>query len=415
MRMKRTRWLWAALLAGLAGALLTSGALAAEPAEVIESVVQAVADADAADGAPVTTAYVEFWNPLYPEPDETALPELDMGIALIGEGPSFDESELDAAAAYYRAAMVAREETVYLCYTTDDYDRDSLLYDEDEAARKEYAGAAMTEILKMLWEEALEHTGEPDEGDYLRWVYQRYGGAAYLYAAEGDNAVTFQMTITTTYYTTAAQEKELETRVGEILEELALDGMDDYRKTRAIYDYICGHVVYDYTHLEDKEYTRKFTAYAAVMDGTAVCQGYACLFYNMALRAGLDARLISGTAGGGNHGWNIVKLGDVYYALDSTWDSNYTSGYKYFLWPPESFSGHAPNKNYAYLFEGYAMAERHFGDLDGSGAMGESDLASLMAALVSDAAPAGECDLNLDGTVDVLDVVRLMRLLGKEL
>lgn len=414
MRMKRTRWLWAALLAGLAGALLTSGALAAEPAEVIGSVVQAVADAEAA-ASPVTTAYVEIWNPLYPQPDETALPEPDMGIALIGEGPSFDESELDAAAAYYRAAMVAREGTVSLCYTTDDYDRDRLLNDEDAAAWKEYVSAAAKEILITLWNAAVEHTGEPDEGDYLRWVYQRLGCSAYPEAVEGSDAVTFHMSITTTYYTTAAQEKELETRVGEILEELALDGMDDYRKTRAIYDYICGHVVYDYENLGDDGYTMKYTAYAALMDGTAVCQGYACLFYNMALRAGLDARLIAGTASGGNHGWNIVKLGELYYALDSTWDANYTDGYKYFLWPPESFSGHTSNKNYAYLFEGYAMAERRFGDLDGDGTMGEGDLAGLMAALVSDTAPTGECDLNLDGTVDVLDVIRLMRLLGKEL
>ena len=68
-------------------------------------------------------------------------------------------------------------------------------------------------------------------------------------------------------------------------------------------------------------------------DGTAVCQGYSLLFYRLALELGVDARFIGGyTDDGEPHAWNIVKLGDEYYNLDSTWDAGYDeSEYKYYL------------------------------------------------------------------------------------
>lgn len=44
-----------------------------------------------------------------------------------------------------------------------------------------------------------------------------------------------------------------------------------------------------------------------MINKTAVCQGYASLFYRLALDAGVDTRVISGEAGG-PHAWNIVKL-----------------------------------------------------------------------------------------------------------
>ncbi|MCD7944995.1 MAG: hypothetical protein LUH43_08990, partial [Clostridia bacterium] len=119
------------------------------------------------------------------------------------------------------------------------------------------------------------------------------------------------------------------------MESLDLDTKCDYQKVVAIHDYICSNVTYDYTNLNDDTYTLKYTAYAALINGTAVCQGYATLFYRMALMAGLDVRYISGTATNnvgetGAHGWNIVKIGNTYYNIDTTWDDG-TSSTAYFL------------------------------------------------------------------------------------
>ena len=62
------------------------------------------------------------------------------------------------------------------------------------------------------------------------------------------------------------------------------------------------------------------------------------MFYRLALEAGLDARLVAGygydpiDGSKEAHGWNIVKIGDVYYNLDSTWDAGYSPReYGYFL------------------------------------------------------------------------------------
>ena len=150
------------------------------------------------------------------------------------------------------------------------------------------------------------------------------------------------------YKTTAAQEQALMARADEVLASLALEGATDYEKIRAIYDYICDNVAYDYGHLEDPSYRLQFTAYAALMDGTSVCQGYASLFYLLAGKAGLDVRIVAGVGDGEAHSWNIVKLGDVWYNLDATWEavlrasgSGAGSNYAYFLKSDADFADHA--------------------------------------------------------------------------
>jgi len=108
---------------------------------------------------------------------------------------------------------------------------------------------------------------------------------------------------------------------------------------------MCSNITYDYKNLNDPNYTLKFSAYAALINKTSVCQGYATLFYRLALEAGLDARVIAGVAGGGNHAWNIVKINGSYYNLDSTWDAG-RDPYDYFLKNMDDFSDHDRNADY---------------------------------------------------------------------
>ncbi|MCD8315243.1 MAG: hypothetical protein LUD44_06410, partial [Firmicutes bacterium] len=218
------------------------------------------------------------------------------------------------AAEVVREGMVNRTETVVVYYTCSSSDN-------------------ISSIMREIVTEAMEHTGVPDEGDYLLWSVSDYkGSASYI-----DGGTTYYLTITytITYYTTADQEAELTAKLKTDMESLDLDSKCDYQKVVAIHDYICRNVSYDYTNLNDDTYTLKYTAYAALINGNAVCQGYAALFYRMALMAGLDVRYISGTATNsegdtGAHGWNIVKIGNTYYNIDTTWDDG-TSSELYFL------------------------------------------------------------------------------------
>ncbi|MCF0114670.1 MAG: hypothetical protein HUJ56_04900, partial [Erysipelotrichaceae bacterium] len=89
--------------------------------------------------------------------------------------------------------------------------------------------------------------------------------------------------------------------------------------------------------------------YDALFNGTAVCQGYSNLFYYTALKLGVDIRTIAGYAGYQAHAWNIVKLGNLYYSIDSTWNSEsvyYSTPYDWFLCTTRTFESHDANQEY---------------------------------------------------------------------
>ncbi|MBR6806894.1 MAG: leucine-rich repeat protein, partial [Clostridia bacterium] len=199
------------------------------------------------------------------------------------------------------------------------------------------------EYMVEMFYAALEHTGVPNEGDYLRY---NCGGSSFgTRTITLDGSYYIGITFTPVWYTTAAQEAEVDRAIDEVIASLNLNGMSEYQKIRTLYDYVTGNVDYDYDNLNDDEYMLKYTTYAAIINKTAVCQGFATLYYRLCLTVGIDARVISGDAGG-PHGWNIVKLGDVYYNMDPTWDCNLSVFYRYFLCTDGNFQGHTRDEEY---------------------------------------------------------------------
>ena len=194
------------------------------------------------------------------------------------------------------------------------------------------SGSDIQGTLARIWDSALEHTrSNGTGGDYLRWQggrYFYYPGFSYR---DNGSYITFTMYFQTNWFTTAQQEATLSSYIkGTLLPQLALDGKSTYQKVRAIYDWITRNVRYDYANLGNDSYLLQYTAYAAVINRTAVCNGYASLFYRLANDAGIDCRFITGTAGG-YHAWNIVRMDNgKYYCLDATWDEGQTN-YSYFL------------------------------------------------------------------------------------
>ena len=191
----------------------------------------------------------------------------------------------------------------------------------------------INDIASRLFYDAMEHTGDPQEGDALRWIWATMDlneeKSEILSFANSDNAYWITLDYHVIYYTTAQQEAELTAAVENLKYQLNIDDLSNYQKVCVIYDYMCSNIIYDYDNLDDESYVLKYTAYAALVDKTAVCQGYAALFYRMALEYDIDARVISGDAGG-PHGWNIVNVGTKYYYCDATWDAGQSS-YNYFL------------------------------------------------------------------------------------
>ncbi len=232
-----------------------------------------------------------------------------------------------------------------------DYDPSVYYESREEAAealrsgmkdRKRYVTVAIYEkvdeksiktIIGDVFNLALEHTGEPNEGDYLKYEFADYKGKAETDLYWGRPVVIIRYVIN--YYTDAEQEKLTNKKVKEIIKTLDLKGESDYRKIRSIHDYLCDNVEYDVKKSGDNKGGTEHTAYGALVDGRAVCQGYSASLYRLLLESGVDCRIIDGEGldqGGmaSAHSWNIVGIGGVYFYVDTTWDDS-TGSHKYFL------------------------------------------------------------------------------------
>ena len=211
-------------------------------------------------------------------------------------------------------------------------------------------------LLAQIIAQAMEHTGVGTEGDYLFWHYHSYGGNVEGYKSGTVYHYTFSLQFT--YYTNKAQEDELTAAVEELKDELDVYSATDYKKIKAVYDYLCENIVYDNENVGDPTYLLKHSAYSALVQKVTVCQGYATLFYRLMLELGVDCRLIAGLGDGEAHGWNIVELDNLYYNLDATWDAAYLAAgwpdYHYFLKCDANFDDHVPYDTY--LTESFVAA-----------------------------------------------------------
>lgn len=106
-----------------------------------------------------------------------------------------------------------------------------------------------------------------------------------------------------------------------ILHEIIKPGTNLIQKALAIHDYLVNNICYD----EDDLYRRKssvlsHTAYGAIVEKKAVCEGIAYAFCHLAKKSGIDATVVNGIADGGEHAWNMIKIGSDFYHIDATWD-----------------------------------------------------------------------------------------------
>lgn len=123
-----------------------------------------------------------------------------------------------------------------------------------------------------------------------------------------------------------------------IINSIITPGMSEFDKVKAIHDYIVNKNVYPYP-IPDNDYSI-FTA-SAVFAGNAVCQGYADAFSLLCYYANIQAEIVAGTGNGGGHAWNQVRIDNVWYNIDVTWDDPISvdasnqrinvKRYKYFL------------------------------------------------------------------------------------
>ena len=93
------------------------------------------------------------------------------------------------------------------------------------------------------------------------------------------------------------------------------------QKALALHDFIVNNISYDETAIKKPPCSvLSHTAYGAIVQKKAVCEGIAYAFSYLANRIGIKTTVVNGIANGEEHAWNLMKIGANCYHIDITWD-----------------------------------------------------------------------------------------------
>jgi hypothetical protein len=148
---------------------------------------------------------------------------------------------------------------------------------------------------------------------------------------------------------------------------------DNYLKIKSIHDWIVCNIPYDVAAYNKGE-IKVEQPWVTLRFRTAVCGGYATLFNYMVKKADFECEYVSGHTKGKSkyaiqpvgvfvrHAWNCVKINDIWYLIDTTWDAGYVNGTRftfayttdYFLTDPNIFvRRHYPQGHGFLLLDNY--------------------------------------------------------------
>ena len=142
--------------------------------------------------------------------------------------------------------------------------------------------------------------------------YVKYNVASTKYSIKGLPG-NYTFTLQVKYRESKEQTQYVKSQVKSIIGSIVKPGMDDHEKVKVIHDYVVKHVSYDTSY-------QAYTAYEALANRSAVCQGYALLTYELLKEAGIQNHIVTGTGNGQAHAWNLVNIENKWYHLDTTFD-----------------------------------------------------------------------------------------------
>lgn len=146
---------------------------------------------------------------------------------------------------------------------------------------------------------------------------------------------------TVTYLCSDQERKQMSARLSLVLqnvtahiEQRSVNGkLSDFELELALHDWICKTTTYDHDAATDPDaHPLAFTAYGALVEGKAVCEGYARAAQLLLNTFGIEATLVIGTdQTKSDHMWNLVKIDGKWYHLDLTWDDDDAAYYHYYF------------------------------------------------------------------------------------
>ena len=148
-----------------------------------------------------------------------------------------------------------------------------------------------------------------------------------------DNGYTYSYNSTSVlsispYYQSTATNLEVskekfETGIDELIEGIDAS-MSEFERELIVHDRLAEKVVYDMGA------TNAHSAYGAIVDGKAVCDGYSRAFQYAMYKLGIQCQTVTGTSNGGGHAWNLIRVDGKYYYMDLTWDDKTESSQLYY-------------------------------------------------------------------------------------
>ena len=121
---------------------------------------------------------------------------------------------------------------------------------------------------------------------------------------------------TATYVVERAKKLKMEAELAAAVKEIKsqVTATDPYGIELQLHDILCERITYSKIPTPIS-----YTAYGALVEGSAMCEGYARALQLLLYEFGINSTLITGYAGQ-EHMWNLVEIDGKWYHTDLTWD-----------------------------------------------------------------------------------------------
>jgi len=155
------------------------------------------------------------------------------------------------------------------------------------------------------------------------WIANRYS-----YSTNG-----FSTTVKLYSYIPASQcntlVKKLNSSITKIVGAMPA-GLSELNREVYIFKIIAQKCIYDDAAVTDTTLWLPHTAVGGLVDGKAVCEGYARAMQVLSSYCGLESQTVNGDGNGAAHMWNLMKIDGSWYQFDPTWIDGTMINYDYF-------------------------------------------------------------------------------------
>lgn len=178
-------------------------------------------------------------------------------------------------------------------------------------------------ILLHEEETALSSVESGSLEDVFNCIKADYGGLfwvdSFRYTQYQRNGETEMMSFSPNYTMTLEKrgkiQKKIDRQTAKFLKRLKTDA-SDYEKARYVYRELILRADYNLEAPDNQNIISVF------LGRETVCQGYASAMQYLMEKLGIPCVIVTGTAKGGSHAWNLLQLDGEWYYADATWGNS---------------------------------------------------------------------------------------------